>query len=115
MYKRANGSKVVFLVLYVDDILIIGNDVPSLLLTKAWLGECFEMKDLGEASYILGIKIYRDRAKRVLGLTQSTYIDKVLRRFSMHNSKKGYLFIRYGIKLCKNQSAQTPDELKRMS
>ena len=73
------------------------------------------MKDLGEASYILGVKIYRDRTKRVLGLSQSTYIDKVLRRFSMLNSKKGMLPIRHGIKLSKNQSAQTPDELKRMS
>ena len=115
VYKRTNGLKVVFLVLYVDDILIIGNDVPSLLQTKAWLGKCFEMKDLGEASYILGIKIYRDRAKRILGLTQSTYVDKVLRRFAMHNSKKGHLPMRHGIKLSKNQCAKTPEELRRMN
>ena len=49
------------------------------------------MKDLGEASYILGMKIYRDRSKRMLGLSQSTYIDTVLNRFSIENSKKGYL------------------------
>ena len=101
--------------LYVDDILLIGNDIPSMQATKAWLGKCFEMKDLGEAAYILGIKIYRDRPRRILGLSQSTYIDKILRRFEMHDSKKGYLPIRHGLKLSKTQCASTPDELKRVS
>ena len=48
------------------------------------------MKDLGEASYILRMKIYRDKSKKMLGLSQSTYIDTMLKRFSMENSKKGY-------------------------
>ena len=72
------------------------------------------MTDLGEAAYILGIKIYRDRTKRVLGVSQSTYVDKVLRRFSMQESKKGFLPMRHGIKLSKTQCLVTPDELKRM-
>ena len=53
MYKKASGSIVVFLVLYVDDILLIGNDIPTLLSVKQWLGKCFAMKDLGEAETIL--------------------------------------------------------------
>ncbi len=47
------------------------------------------MKDLGEATYILGIRIYRDKSRKLLGLSQSTYIDKMLKRFSMDLSKKG--------------------------
>jgi hypothetical protein len=47
----------------VDDILLIGNDIPMLKATKSLLGKSFSMKDLGEAAYILGIKIYRDRLK----------------------------------------------------
>ena len=73
------------------------------------------MKDMGEAAYILGIKIYRERPRRILGLSQSTYIDKILKRFTMHDSKKGYLPIRHGLKLSKTQCATMPDELKRMS
>ena len=61
VYKKFSGSKVAFLVLYVDDILIIGNNIPMLEFVKEWLKKCFSMKDLGEAEYILGIKIYRDR------------------------------------------------------
>ena len=83
--------------LYVDDILLIGNDIPTLQNVKSWLGNCFSMKDLGEAAYILGIKIYIDRSKRLIGLSQSTYIDKVLNRFSMKNSKRGFLSMSYGI------------------
>ena len=86
-----------FLVLYVDDILLIGNDIPNLQSVKTWLSKCFSMKDLGEAAYILGIKIYRDRSRRLLGLSQSTYIDKVLKRFSIEESKKGFLPMSHGI------------------
>ena len=114
IYKKSSGSNRVFLVLYVDNILIIGNDIPTLLETKAWLGKYFSMKDLGETAYILGIRIYRDRFKRILGLSQSTYIDKVLRRFSMLDSKKGNLPVRHDIKLSKSQCPRTPDELNKM-
>ena len=69
VFKRVSGSAVVFLVLYVDDIHIIGNDIPMLTSVKMWLSKEFSMKDLGEASFILGIKVYRDRPNRMLGLS----------------------------------------------
>ena len=69
-----------FLVLYVDDILLIGNDIPMLEAVKTSLKKSFSMKDLGEAAYILGIRIYRDRSKRLIGLSQDTYIAKILTR-----------------------------------
>ena len=86
IYKWANDPIVVFLVLYVDDILLIENDISALQGIKVCLSSQFSMKDLGEASYILGMKIYRDRSKKMLGLSQSTYINTMLKRFSMENS-----------------------------
>ena len=83
VYKKCDGSVVVFLVLYVNDILLIGNDVGVLSPVKVWLSSQFDMKDLGEASHILGIKLLRDRKQRMLGLSQATYIDQILARFSM--------------------------------
>nr|GEZ02280.1 hypothetical protein [Tanacetum cinerariifolium] len=80
VYRKASGSDVVFLILYVDDILIIGNNIPRLKEVKDYLGKCFSMKDLGEAAYILGIKIYRDRSRRLIRLNQSAYIDKILNK-----------------------------------
>ncbi|KAJ9536512.1 hypothetical protein OSB04_un000306 [Centaurea solstitialis] len=97
VYTKFSGSIVAFLVLYVDDILLIGNDVPTLQSVKSWLSKCFQMKDLGEAAYILGIKIYRNRSKRLIGLSQSTYIDKILKKFRMDESKKGFIPMQHGI------------------
>ncbi|GJW45911.1 retrotransposon protein, putative, ty1-copia subclass [Tanacetum coccineum] len=81
---------------------------------KSYLGRCFAMKDLGEAAYILGIKIYRDRSKRLIGLCQSAYIDKILKRFYMENSKRGSIPMQEKLKLSKSQGASTPAEVKRM-
>ena len=56
IYKKLSGSSVSFLVLYVDDILLVGNDKNLLNSVKEYLNSKFSMKDLGEAAYILGIK-----------------------------------------------------------
>ncbi|VFQ83746.1 unnamed protein product [Cuscuta campestris] len=70
VYKKVSGSAVVFLALYVDDILLIGNNIPTLTTVKTWLSKSFSMKDLGDASYALGIRNYRDRSQKLLGLSQ---------------------------------------------
>ena len=67
VYKKISESTITFLVLYVDDILLIGNDVGRLSSVKTWLSKNFSMKDLSEATYVLGIRIYRDRSWRLLG------------------------------------------------
>ncbi|KAA0037169.1 putative gag-pol polyprotein [Cucumis melo var. makuwa] len=114
VYKKVNGNPIIFLVLYVDDILLIGNDIPTLQNIKSWLGKYSSMKDLVEAAYILGITIYRDRCRRLLALSQSAYIDKILKRFNMQDSKRGFLPMTYGISLCKNQCPKVQDDRKRM-
>ena len=73
------------------------------------------MKDMEKATYILGIRIYRDRLNKTIGLCQDTYIDKVLHRFKMHDSKKGFLPMSHGITLSKTQCSSTHDERERMS
>ena len=72
------------------------------------------MKDLGKAAYILGIKIYRDRSRRLIGLSQSTYLDKVLKKFKMDQSKKGFLRVLQGVKLSHTQSPTTTKDRERM-
>jgi hypothetical protein len=57
VYKKVSGSAVMFLVLYVDDILLIGNDILMMEVIKSSLRKSFSMKDLGEAAFILGIKM----------------------------------------------------------
>ncbi|KAK1695566.1 hypothetical protein QYE76_012263 [Lolium multiflorum] len=115
IYKKVSGSSVAFLILYVDDILLIGNDIELLSSVKGYLNKSFSMKDLGEAAYILGIKIYRDRSRRLIGLSQSTYLDKILKKFRMDESKKGFLPMLPGKVLSKTQGPATTDERERMS
>nr|GEV51059.1 zinc finger, CCHC-type [Tanacetum cinerariifolium] len=75
---------------------------------------CFTIKDLGEAAYILGIKIYRDRLRWLIGLCQSAYIEKILKRYYIENSKRGSIPMQDKLRLSKSQGASTPAELKRM-
>ncbi|GJW64057.1 retrotransposon protein, putative, ty1-copia subclass [Tanacetum coccineum] len=81
---------------------------------KSYLGKCFAMKDLGEATFILGIKIYRDRSKRLIGLSQSAYMDKILKIFRMDNFKRGNIPMQERLDLNKTQGASTPEDVKRM-
>jgi hypothetical protein len=110
VYKKVSERIIAFLILYVDDILLIGNDVGAMSSIKMWLSNHFAMKDLGEASYILGIKLFRDRKKRLLRLPQVNYIDKILARFSMQDSKKGFSPFRHGAHLSKKMCPKTQEE-----
>ncbi|KAH9735169.1 hypothetical protein KPL71_017652 [Citrus sinensis] len=114
VYKKIQEKSVAFLILYVDDILLIGNDIGVLTTIKSWFAKQFDMKDLGKASYILGIKLLRDRKNKTLVLSQAVYIDKILARFSMENSKTGLLPFRHEITFSKDQSPKTSEEIERM-
>ncbi|GKA48334.1 retrotransposon protein, putative, ty1-copia subclass [Tanacetum coccineum] len=79
VYQKASGSNATFLILYVDDIIIMGNHIPSLQSVKTYIGKCFAIKYLGEAAFFLGIKIYRDRSKRLIGLRSIMYAVRCTR------------------------------------
>ncbi|XP_042067219.1 uncharacterized protein LOC121810525 [Salvia splendens] len=74
----------------------------------------FGMKDMGEVGHILGIKVLRDREKRMLCLSQESYIEVVLGRFSMQDFKKGFLRFRHGIHLSQEMCPKTPSEIEEM-
>nr|GEX53614.1 hypothetical protein [Tanacetum cinerariifolium] len=114
VYLKSSGSYIAILILYVDDLLLMGNNIPMLQDVKSYLGRSFSMKDLGEAVYILEIKIYRDRSKRLIGLCQKAYIEKILKRYYMENSKRGTILMQEKLKLSNSQGASTPAEKQRM-
>ena len=70
IYMKVNVSKYIFLVLYVDDILLATNDTYLLVETKQLLFSHFDMKDLRTSSYVLGIQILCDRPSGILRLSQ---------------------------------------------
>ncbi|KAL9256696.1 Retrovirus-related Pol polyprotein from transposon TNT 1-94-like protein [Drosera capensis] len=114
IYHKFSGSKHIFLVLYVDDILLATNDIGLLQQTKRFLSKKLEMKDLGDASFVLGIQIHRDRLKGILGLSQKGYIDKVLKRYDMQDCKPGDTHVAKGDKFSLNQCPKNGFETKEM-
>ena len=69
VYVKWSKGSFIILSLYVDDILLAGNDMEMIITTKGWLSSNFEMKDMGEVDYILGVKILRDCSKKLLSLS----------------------------------------------
>jgi inosine/xanthosine triphosphate pyrophosphatase family protein len=97
-------SEVIFIVLYVDDILLASNDLGLLHETKQFLSQNFEMKNLDETSYVIGIEIHKDRKQRILKLSQNAYIEKVLERFRLKNCSASIEPIIKGDKFSNDQS-----------
>jgi len=88
VYILKNGEKVIlYLLLYVDDILMASSRKDEIMRLKERLNGEFEMKDLGPAKRVLGIDILRNRDKGELFLSQLGYLKKVVERFRMSNSK----------------------------
>ncbi|GKF16071.1 putative RNA-directed DNA polymerase, partial [Tanacetum coccineum] len=77
----------IILLLYVDDMLIVGKNIGRIAQLKQDLSKSFAMKDLGPAKQILGIRIFHNRGAKKLHISQEKYIEKVLRRFNMDKSK----------------------------
>ena len=114
IYQKTSGSKICFLVLYVDDILLATNDKGLLYEVKQFLSKNFNMKDMGEASYVIGIKIHRERSQCILGLSQETYINKVLERFRMKDCSPSVAPIVKGDRFNLNQCPKNELEQEQM-
>jgi hypothetical protein len=114
IYLKVSGSKFLFLILYVDDILLASSDLGLLHETKEFLSKNFEMKDMGEATYVIGIEIFRDRSRGLLGLSQKQYIERVLERFCMENCSASVAPLQKGDKFSLMQCPQNEWERKQM-
>jgi hypothetical protein len=98
----------------VDDILLASSNVHLLLETKGLLSSHLDMKDLGEASYVLGVEIHRDKRNGVLGLSQNPYIEKVLKKFNMHKCNPTPAPIVKGVKFGNFQCPRNQYEIEVM-
>jgi hypothetical protein len=87
VYIRRRESCTTIIALYVDDLLIACSSSIDLAELKRQLTEQFDMEDLGEASFMLGIDIRRDRSRRTISIGQSAYITALLERHGMSDCK----------------------------
>jgi len=114
IYLKVSGNKFIFLTLYIDDILLATNDLGLLIETKKFLSNKFEMKDMGEAYYVIGIEIFCDRSQGLLGLSQKTYINKVLERFRIDKCSTFPVPIQKGDKISLIQCQKNDLERKQI-
>jgi len=112
--KHVNGSPI-YLLLYVDDMLIAAKSKIEITKLKKLLSSGFDMKDLGSAKKILGMEISRDRKSGLLFLSQQNYIKKVLQRFNMQNAKAVSTPIAPHFKLSAAQCPSTDAKIEYMS
>ena len=84
VYVRQTHNAYVIVCLYVDDMLIMGSNHEIIMNTKGMLKKNFDMKDMGLADVILGIKILRTFEGLVL--SQSHYVETILEKFLQSNS-----------------------------
>jgi len=112
--KKFSNGEFIILLLYVDDMLIVGRDTSKIDRLKEELSKSFAMKDLGPARQILGMKISRDRKNGRLWLSQESYIEKVLDRFNMSKAKPVSSPLAGHLKLSSKQSPTSEKENEEM-
>ncbi|CAM8969676.1 unnamed protein product [Rhodiola kirilowii] len=104
----------VYLLLYVDDMLIVNKSMKKIENLKGQLSSEFEMKNLGSAQKILGMQIIRDRKKGHLFLNQKAYIEKIISKFGMSSSKSVLTPMAQHFRLHKGQSPQSDEDIRQM-
>ena len=113
--KCLDDGSFIFLLLYVDDMLIAAKNWHDVMELKALLGKEFDMKDLGDAKKILGMEIHRDRGSRKLWLSQQSYVEKVLDRFGMSSAKPVSTPLANHFKLSLDQCPKSDREIEDMA
>ncbi|KAH9743695.1 hypothetical protein KPL70_003390 [Citrus sinensis] len=104
----------IYLLLYVDDMLIACKKREEIERLKMELNTAFEMKDLGTATRILGMQIVRNRSKGTLFLTQAMYAKRVLSRFEMSGAKPVTVPMSAHFRLSKLQEPEEDHDLEHM-
>lgn len=87
LYIKQTGEYLLIVLIYVDDLIILASHLTKLAWLKAKLKAEFEMSDLGELKYCLGVEFERDRKARTITMSQKKYIEEVLKRFNMEECK----------------------------
>ncbi|KAH9679593.1 hypothetical protein KPL71_026196 [Citrus sinensis] len=113
-FKTLSSGDGIYLLLYVDDMLITCKRREEIERLKMELNSAFEMKDLGTATRILGMQIVKDRNSRTLFLTQAVYVKRVLSRFEMSGAKPVSVPLSAHFRLSKLQEPEEDQDLEYM-
>ena len=112
--RHVDNDNIVVIAVYVDDLLLFSNSMHHIDAAKQMLSRTFDMKDLGEAHWILGIEVTRDRVKRVVRMSQAKYLHEKLEEFGMADCKPVSTPMEENLKLTKEMEPKNEEELEQM-
>jgi len=115
LYVLRKDDKVIWLLVYVDDMLLASNCRKFLDIFKGALSKRFEMKDLGEARHFLGMHIKRDRAKRLLTIDQTSFLEQILSEAKMSDCRPVGTPMVPGVSLTKATAPLTEAETQQFT
>ena len=101
--RGGNQTKII-LILYVDNLLLMGNDLSMINKIKKKLGEAYHMKDLGATQSYLGIRITRDHTHQHIWIDQEAYIDSAIAQFHLMNANDTKTPLPAGVHLTKSET-----------
>ncbi|KAJ8524148.1 hypothetical protein ON010_g16970 [Phytophthora cinnamomi] len=87
VYVKRDGHSMIFVVIYVDDLILASNDDELMESTKRALSKRFEMTDLGDLTYFLGMEIKNDLESGKVTMRQTKFLKSILSKFGMQDSK----------------------------
>ena len=113
VYYLINGERIVIIILYIDDIMLLGDSSKEISQIKLVLSNRFEMTDLGEIESYLGVRITRDRSRKTLEIDQSRYVREIIECFGMADSNPACTPLPAGaeIHLIAHTGKASPDEI----
>ncbi len=115
MYHLREGDDSLFVILYIDDITILGNSISRINSLKESLASRYEMTDMGEIQSYFSVNITRDRANHTMEINQTDYIQQVVERFGMRDANPVYTPLPAGVEahLVKYEDQASTSEIKK--
>ena len=115
IYCKKDGKTISIIAVYVDDLLLFYDDKTDRDKIVKQLQNKFKVKDLGEATHCLGMRITRDRKEGELWIDQENYINKILSRFNMEDCKSVLTPMDPNQKLSKEMESKSAEEKEQMA
>lgn len=114
IYVKKNKADLLIITVYVDDLLILSNNEEGLLILKKELSRTFKMKDLGEATYLLGLAITRDRKAGKIWLDQSSYTNRIIQEYGVEDCNPVSTPVDPSIKLSSDMEPKNEEDIEYM-
>ena len=109
VYVRASGESITYLLIYVDDTLLTGNDEDGIKMIKQQLSAEFKIRDLEEIKTFMGLSVSIDHDNGVLEINHPRYAKRIVERFDMDQSKPVATPIEPRLCLDRNTDAEPVD------